>query len=145
MKVRRIEQPRPPALAQRLIEPLQTKGRYRRDAFWAFFMVFGVPATLLQFALMQRIADWLLASSEAQFPWVSIGSMLMLLLTLSWISFAAIVKRLHDRNKSWVWSMLAAIPMVGLAYLVIECGFLPSVDGENRYGREAKDLRSLLQ
>lgn len=144
MKARRIEQPRPPTLTQRLIEPLQTKGRYRRDVFWVFFIVFGIPSTLLQNVITQRMADWMMLPMGEPFPWMDLASPVALLLGLSWVHFTATVKRLHDRDKSGVWSLVAAIPVVGLAYLVIECGFLPSVDSGNRYGREAKDLRNLL-
>lgn len=144
MKARRIEQPRPPSLAQRLIEPLQTKGRYRRDAFWAFFIAFGIPSTLLQNVITQRMADWMMLPMGEPFPWIDLVGPVVLLLGLSWFHLTATVKRLHDRNKSGMWSLIAAIPAIGLAYLVIECGLLPSVDAGNRYGREAKDLRSLL-
>ena len=143
MKVRRIEQPRPPSLAQRLREPFLTKGRYGRDAFWAFFIAFGLPSILLQHLLTQRLAEWILASGEP-FPTMKLAGPAVLLLAVSWLHLTATIKRLHDRNKSGLWSLVAAIPIVGLAYLLIECGLLPSVDGDNRYGREAASIRTLL-
>lgn len=144
MKRRRIEQARPPTLAQRLAEPLLTKGRYRRDAFWAFFLLFGIPSMLLQNQISQQFADWLMLPSGEPLPWMKLIGPTTLLLLTSWLSMTATIKRLHDRNKSWVWSLVSAIPIIGTLYVVIECGFLPSVDFENGYGRDAKDLRTLL-
>jgi uncharacterized membrane protein YhaH (DUF805 family) len=44
---------------------------------------------------------------------------------LIWISFASIVRRLHDRNKSGWWAVFYVIPIIGWAWCFIECGFLP--------------------
>jgi uncharacterized membrane protein YhaH (DUF805 family) len=52
---------------------------------------------------------------------------------LLWISFASIVRRLHDRNKSGWWVLLYAVPIVGWAWSFIECGFLPPRDQNNRF------------
>jgi uncharacterized membrane protein YhaH (DUF805 family) len=55
-----------------------------------------------------------------------------------WASFfvglAATVKRLHDTNRSGVYVLMALIPIIGLLYLLVCCGFLKGTDGENDYG-----------
>lgn len=35
-----------------------------------------------------------------------------LVVALTWISWAVAVKRLHDRNKSWVWMLITFVPSV---------------------------------
>src|SRR5262245_59899454 len=42
-----------------------------------------------------------------------------------WVSFTSIARRLHDRNKSAWWCLLYPWPIIGWAWFVIECGFLP--------------------
>ncbi len=44
------------------------------------------------------------------------------------------VRRLHDRNKSGLWLLLAAVPVIGQAWLIWELGFRPGEAGYNRFG-----------
>ncbi len=55
-------------------------------------------------------------------------------LGFAWPSLAIVVKRWHDRNKSGFWSLIYAIPVVGLVWGFVENGFLPGTKGENKYG-----------
>ena len=50
------------------------------------------------------------------------------------VGLAVTVKRLHDINRSGVHTLIALIPIIGLVYLLIVCGFLKGTDGENAYG-----------
>ncbi len=49
---------------------------------------------------------------------------LIVYIILMWISACSIVRRLRDRNKSAWWALLYPWPLVGWAWLIIECGFL---------------------
>lgn len=89
--------------------------------------------------------------------------LLAVLVVLTWVSWAVAIKRLHDRNKSWVWMLITVIPAVmlmwvgltqGIAALakfqsstmfvlfqlattgwyLIELGFLKGTPGGNMYG-----------
>lgn len=58
----------------------------------------------------------------------------MIALALGWVSFASIVRRLHDRGKSAWWSLAYLIPGLGQIWCIVECGFLEGRPGVNRHG-----------
>lgn len=97
----------------------------------------------------------------------AVGFMLLVLLgvlvVLTWVSWAVAIKRLHDRNKSWVWMLITFVPAVlslwsvgtgGLhevqafqssplfvsvqilvfGWYLIELGFMPGTPGGNMWG-----------
>jgi uncharacterized membrane protein YhaH (DUF805 family) len=51
-----------------------------------------------------------------------------------WIALASSVRRLHDRDRSGLWLLLNAIPIVGSLVLIIPLGFLPGFNEPNQYG-----------
>ena len=63
------------------------------------------------------------------------GSVL-LSLAASWALLALTVKRLHDRDKSPAWLLLALVPLLGPVWLLVELACLPGTPGENRYGAD---------
>ena len=58
------------------------------------------------------------------------------LIVVLWIWLAVQIKRWHDRDKSGWWALLNLIPVIGLIWILIECGILPGTAGDNRFGRE---------
>ncbi len=54
--------------------------------------------------------------------------------TLFWSSLAIYAKRWHDRDKSGFWTLIILIPVIGLVWVFVECGFLGGTRGRNRYG-----------
>jgi uncharacterized membrane protein YhaH (DUF805 family) len=65
-----------------------------------------------------------------------LGQLLFFLISLVLI-YAGInigIKRFHDRDKSGWWVLIAFVPVIGLIWYIIECGFLPGTPGPNRYG-----------
>lgn len=54
---------------------------------------------------------------------------------LFWIDLASTIRRLHDRGKAGWNALPYAFPGFGWAWMVIECGMLPSQKGRNRYGQ----------
>ena len=58
------------------------------------------------------------------------------LIVVLWIWLAVQIKRWHDRDKSGWWALLNLIPVIGLIWIIIECGILPGTEGDNRFGRE---------
>jgi uncharacterized membrane protein YhaH (DUF805 family) len=59
-----------------------------------------------------------------------------------WTGHAILVKRLHDRDKSGWWTLMAFVPGIGALWLAIECGFLKGTNGLNRYGEDPTVLKS---
>jgi uncharacterized membrane protein YhaH (DUF805 family) len=42
-----------------------------------------------------------------------------------WVQCAIVIKRCHDRGKSGFWALLLFIPVIGLLWLLVDCGLLP--------------------
>ena len=61
-----------------------------------------------------------------------------------WVGFALVVKRWHDRGKSWAWALLGFIPIVGWMWQGIECGFLEGTLGPNQFGPSPKGISGVL-
>jgi uncharacterized membrane protein YhaH (DUF805 family) len=97
-------------------------GRADRTEWWFVHAICG--------ALMKANSDLLIEPSHPAILGVPIPNGLLLgvlfLFILMWISATSIVRRLRDRNKSAWWAVLYPWPLVGWAWLVIECGFLAS-------------------
>jgi uncharacterized membrane protein YhaH (DUF805 family) len=49
-------------------------------------------------------------------------------------SFVITIKRLHDRGRNGWFASIAAIPLLGAIWLLIEAGLLPGTPGPNRFG-----------
>lgn len=58
----------------------------------------------------------------------------LLLLLLFYVGYPIRVKRWHDRDKSGWWELIGFIPVIGLWWTFIECGFLKGTEGSNRFG-----------
>ncbi|HEY3887029.1 MAG TPA: DUF805 domain-containing protein [Caulobacteraceae bacterium] len=65
---------------------------------------------------------------------------LVILALTVWAGIALVVRRWHDRGKSWVWALLGFVPIVGWLWQGIECGFLEGTLGPNRYGPSPKGI-----
>lgn len=55
-------------------------------------------------------------------------------LILAWIGFAGTVRRWHDRDKSAWWIFIAAVPLIGPIWTLVELGFLAGTPAANRFG-----------
>lgn len=66
--------------------------------------------------------------------WILIGGVIAVSLVTLWVSIAADVRRYHDRDKSGWWVFIVLVPVVGAAWLFVECGFLLGTVGPNRFG-----------
>ena len=58
----------------------------------------------------------------------------LLLLLLFYVGYPIRVKRWHDRDKSGWWVLIVFIPIIGLCWTVVECGFFKGTEGANRFG-----------
>ncbi|MBA4098061.1 MAG: DUF805 domain-containing protein [Rhodospirillum sp.] len=60
--------------------------------------------------------------------------LLPIILAMCWLAMASSVRRLHDRGKGGRWYVISFIPLVGLIWLIVECGCLRGTTGPNQYG-----------
>jgi uncharacterized membrane protein YhaH (DUF805 family) len=95
-------------------------GRIGRAAFWAV----QVPVLAL-FWLYGQHVDPLLARWFPYSVFEGLSVALALAAPLIWVQCAIVVKRCHDRGKSGFWALLLFIPVVGVLWLLVDCGLLP--------------------
>jgi uncharacterized membrane protein YhaH (DUF805 family) len=101
-----------------------------RRACRAFNVLVTVIATVV-IGLCYQLAD--LADMQHQPLYGVLGIVLMLV--AAYIGLATQVKRFHDLNMSGWWSLIAAIPFVDIAMLLV-IGCMPGDAGANKYGKE---------
>jgi len=124
------------------------RGRIGRGMWWLCQAV-GVVVLLATILLMERVYPGeLMHAAMASLVggvlkgWTVLSSGASLLLALgiglsTWINIASTVKRLHDRDKSGLWSLIAFVPyiaVVGSPWILTQCGFLAGTPGPNDYG-----------
>ncbi len=120
------------------------KGRINRSIWWVCLA--GITMVILASIIFTEWAGFYGATYHGSRdnpdpPSVRPPSAIGIIICLwvpTWASFfvglAATVKRLHDTNRSGVYALMALIPIIGLLYLLVCCGFLKGTDGENDYG-----------
>lgn len=104
------------------------RGRINRAKFWAVYLPVIALALVLQYL---RVASPSLAADDGF--WLVVASAAALVLV--WIFFAIQTKRWQDQGKSARWRILLNfIPVVGIAWIFVECGMLRGTVGANEYG-----------
>ena len=96
-------------------------GRIDRKLYWAYVIV-SLLMTFCFYVVIDRFY-------ETVFFFMSLLYLLVL-----YIDLAVTVKRLHDTNRSGWNAAMVIIPIIGVFYLIIVCGFFKGIQGENRYG-----------
>lgn len=96
-------------------------GRIGRGPFWA-----GQAIVAVLLLLYARYVDALLVMWFPGSIYMGSGVALLIASPIIWIQAAITIKRCHDRGKSGFWSMLLLLPAIGLIWLLIDCGLLPS-------------------
>ena len=95
-------------------------GRIGRGLFW----LVQVPLIAIGWVYADRI-DPLLARWFPYSVFEGLAFALVVAAPLIWVQVAIIIKRYHDRGKAGFWSLLLLIPVLGWAWVLIECGLLP--------------------
>ncbi len=103
------------------------KGRINRAQFWSFEAVW-----IVLFVIINLLTHPAANPDGTPNTSMSIFSLIFLVLTF-WPLFAVQAKRWHDRNKSGWWILIGLVPCIGSFWVLIECGFLPSVNEGNRF------------
>ena len=65
----------------------------------------------------------------------------LILLAPALVNFAVLAKRWHDRNKSAWWAFIPLVPVIGVLWTFVECGFFKGTTGKNRFGPDPLQLR----
>ncbi len=117
------------------------KGRIGRQHWWlgnaALLAVIGAASVILAMMFGTRVAP-----EVAEVPYeydlgpIGGGALIVLIFAYAWSSLALTVKRWHDRDKSGVWILINAVPIIGGIWALIENGFLKGTDGPNSYGND---------
>ena len=102
-----------------LVRELLPVGRIGRSGFW------------LRHVLILPVALFLCISAE-QIVGRPFGLAATLATTLFLVSTWG--RRLHDRGRSALWLLLAALPVLGALFLLLECAFLPARPRAERFG-----------
>ena len=102
-----------------LVRELLPVGRIGRGGFW------------LRHVLVLPVALFLCISAE-QVVGRPLGLVAALATTLFLVSTWG--RRLHDRGRSALWLLLAALPVLGALFLLVECGLLRSRPDAERFG-----------
>ena len=124
------------------------EGRIPRLHYWLGQIGIVIVSRFMAFLLYVLSDSWITSTAAHSDPLkvdllVFIVSLLMILGTLVllvWVALALVVKRWHDRGKSWAWALPGFIPLVGWAWQGIECGFLEGTLGPNRFGPSPKGI-----
>ena len=96
------------------------QGRIGRIAYWAV----QTPVLVL-FWLYGQHVDPLLAKWFPYSVFEGLTFALILAAPLIWVQCAIVIKRCHDRGKSGFWALLLFVPLLGFAWLLIDCGLMP--------------------
>ena len=98
------------------------EGRIGRGSWWLGMII------LFLVNVANAVIMGLLENGPALIPNVIIAFALL------WPWLAIMSKRWHDRGKSGVWTLITFIPLVGVIWAIVECGFLAGKRGGNKFG-----------
>ena len=101
----------------------KTSGRLRRRTYWI-----GAIALTIAFAALFTLLENTFGRT----------STLILYPPFLWSAFALMMKRLHDGAKSGWWLLIAIIPAIGPALLLLWLCFGRGIRGENQFGDDPR-------
>jgi uncharacterized membrane protein YhaH (DUF805 family) len=105
-------------------------GRRNRQSY--ILVLLAQIGALIGLAIMATISAALL-TSIALLGWLLLLATLAGFVTVAWSGWATGSQRIRDFDRSGVWILLTLVPYIGwIVSLAIM--FIPSSEGENRYG-----------
>ncbi len=112
---------------------LSLEGRIGRGKFWLGLLAlvianFALTTVLALVGLMS--VDPATGMPMGAGYWIGF---LVLLAIMIWPSICVYGKRFHDRDKSAWWMLISFVPIIGVIWLIVECGLLQGTDGPNRF------------
>ena len=108
------------------------EGRISLKQYWFYFLL---PTLVLTFVI-GALAGGFEAATDRSVGQIGGRDWIAVLwgLAILWPGIATQVKRWHDRGKSGWWYLINFVPVIGGIWALIETGFLPGTEGENRFG-----------
>ena len=119
-----------PINLEAILPHLWISGRSSRAEWWRVHIICAVLATMLEHMMFAQLAP---RDGGSMQPISLLWPMASL--ALAWVSFASVVRRIHDRGKSGWWALLYFVPGIGWLWTIIECGFLPGKPARARGNR----------
>lgn len=105
-------------------------GRINRGKLWA-----GVGVSWLITIVLVILVSIIFLGIRSNLVWLIITVLaIAAYVALIWVALAISIKRWHDRGKSGWWVLIAAIPIIGGIWALVETGFLEGDAGDNQYG-----------
>ncbi len=115
-----------------------TAGRIRRRDFWLWMIGKTIVLAILLGLAVAGLSRLPVDPDHRQY--LQVAAMCIAFGLFTGINVCLIVKRWHDRNHSgWMYFILA-IPYVGWAWTLIECGCVDGTQGRNKYGKSPKGI-----
>lgn len=114
------------------------RGRIGRGTWWLaqiiclpfiFLVGVGLPLWLAATTPAATSGNLGLALGGTRFEVVAVSIVLG-----TWINFSSIIQRYHDRGKSGFWCLMLFVPLIGVFWVLIECGFCRGEDKDNSWG-----------
>jgi uncharacterized membrane protein YhaH (DUF805 family) len=127
------------------------RGRFGRVDWWtaqllllAVTLVFILAMTRAHGVTLLSVAEVIKAGRFDLLDrnWFYGGGGLGVMVMWAWLM--ANVNRMHDRDKSGWWLLVALVPVLGLTWLCVECGFLRGTDGPNAHGVRGGDVETAV-
>lgn len=123
------------------LSPLQVlfsfRGRITRQQFW----LYSIPAQSLGvvwYVLLEIFKEYnrqVLYGGTGP-SGVTATILFLSVIPIGWMCLAVSLKRLHDRDKSFMWIFLFSVPIIGTVWWLVELGFLKGTEGRNQYGED---------
>ena len=96
-----------------------------------------MPTVCVNFVVIAMIVDPVGSLADL----ASSLDVFLILLAPALVNFAVLAKRWHDRNKSAWWAFIHLVPVIGVLWTFVECGFFKGTTGTNRFGPDPLQLR----
>ncbi len=116
-------------------------GRIGRQTWWLGLIALMVVQWIVLFVFSLIVGGSKMGGMDPNNP-EAIGTamgaisipFIIIFLIFLWPSLALYTKRWHDRGKSGWWTLIMLVPLIGVIWALIECGFLRGTEGPNQYG-----------
>jgi uncharacterized membrane protein YhaH (DUF805 family) len=110
-------------------------GRFGRAQWW-LAQIAVLAIVIVVFVLLGMLYGATEPTRATDAALLAIGFLILLIISLSliWMTFCFTVKRYHDRGKSAWWYLIQFIPIIGGIWALVELGFCSGDDGDNEYG-----------
>jgi uncharacterized membrane protein YhaH (DUF805 family) len=120
------------------------EGRISRQPFWLSVLALFIAQWVIMFILGMVFGYSMMAGMDpGMLPdeaaaMASSGMMPIVIVSLLFLypALAVYTKRWHDRGKSGWWTLILLVPLLGIIWFLVECGFLRGTEGPNQYGND---------